>query len=153
MVEPIRPGFGWARVSKKRELYNLEDNCCFVEGGYGYKDGKRYVAYVARTHDSGGYYIGGLYLPDWNNKDAMHYMKGWESKYIEKDYAILAYDCCTNQYCSSHQTIVCCKKKRNDFKREAVDYTNNTETEDGIDISWRKPTISLVDGNMSAIVF
>ncbi|XP_045470965.1 uncharacterized protein LOC123678156 isoform X2 [Harmonia axyridis] len=135
MVEKHRPGFDWLRVNSKKDLYNLEDNCCFVEGGYGYKDGKKYVAYVARTFDSGVYYIGGLYMPLWDNKVVMHYMQGWETKYIEQNYAVLAYDCCTHNYCNSHdnQKFPCCRKSKN--KRDALDYINSSGINSSLDMS------------------
>ncbi|XP_044750899.1 uncharacterized protein LOC123311161 [Coccinella septempunctata] len=113
MVEPERPGFGWFNVKSKRILYNLYEDCCFVEGGYGFKDGKKYTAYVARTNDKGVYHVGGLYMPDWTNKESMHYMDGWESKYIETGYDVLAYDCCQEVLCNprnKNHPSNCCTK-------------------------------------------
>ncbi|KAL3280918.1 hypothetical protein HHI36_004145 [Cryptolaemus montrouzieri] len=67
-------------------LKNITYDCCLVEGGYGYKNGKRYVAYVGKVVRKRVAYIGAFYTPDWHDRVGLHYMQGWNSYHFWREY-------------------------------------------------------------------
>ncbi|XP_045470260.1 uncharacterized protein LOC123677649 [Harmonia axyridis] len=104
-------GFGW-RETTKLDFENSKKACCLVEGGSGYKDGKKIVSYVGRTLQKGVYYIGGVYEPKWTflfQSHPMHYVDEIGGSHgLSQDFEVLSYDCCTEEYCRKPNKADCC---------------------------------------------